>query len=120
MKVEEFLANLCQRFTDYFYKSFGEESNSQSGNLPLPVDAQSNWNVVLTMSKPCKLVLKNSDPANDLEITWNKAMLSGFVMEAGDILTLDDVEGTLYARCYTPALDSIINFLAIALKDNKG
>ena len=115
MDLETFLQSLCSRLTDFFYRSFGDDSDSQSGDKDLPIDAEGKWYPVVTMSKPCILHLLNLS-ANEVQYTFNKNNPIGGRIPANIGIYLQDVSGVLYGKCSDVTKSATLNFCATYIK----
>lgn len=114
--IQTIIESAAARFREMYMKSWGEAGSSASGRFTLPIDAQHKWIPAISMSVSSKLVIKNLDGANSIEITWNDTMQYGFPIDAGDEITLDDMVGTLYMRPYNPAVAVIVAYMSIGVR----
>ena len=115
MQLPEFLQNLCVRLGDYYHRRFGDPNDSHSGDIVLPVDADSKWIAAITLGRASKLIIENVHATNELQYTWNKADPVGKRLGPGQGVFYDDVAGTFYARASLPTESSLLNFCSIGL-----
>ena len=112
--MEQFLERICKVLQDFFFRGFGDYKDTQGDDIALP--AIDIWQAVVSMSKPCRLMLQNLDAVNEIQITWNTDNPIGYRILAGTQIVLDDVAGLLYAKAPSGAT---LNYLAIALITNE-
>jgi hypothetical protein len=105
-----------QRFKDLYLKSWGDPGTSHAGKIPIPVDPSHRWIPCISMSVSSKLIVRNLDGANDIEITWNDSDQYGLQIDHGDKATLDDMVGTAYLRCVDPTKTATVNYLAVGVR----
>jgi hypothetical protein len=108
--------NICNLVKNLFLRSFGDSEDSHGYDFTVP--AGLDWIAVCECSNPCKLVLQNLDSANDLYITFNRADPQGGRLIHGDVLTLDDISGVLYAKSVVSTNAIPLNVNMIALRVN--
>lgn len=115
--MEQFLLSMCNRLSDFFFKSYGDYKDTEGKDVALPATA--DWQVLISINKPSILYIKNTDAANEIMFTWNKDNSIGAKVTAGVSLVLDGVSGIVYARTVDSTKTAIVNVLAIALKTNE-
>lgn len=114
--MEEIFQWLCGALKDLFFKGFGDYRDTQGGDVTCP--ASSEWQVLVSMNKPCTLYIRNLDASNEVMITWNRDNSIGAKIKADKAIVLDNVTGLVYVRTVNSTLTASVNYLAIALKTN--
>ena len=119
MIIQEFFANLLQRWKDLYLQPFQDPAASGSGDAVLPVDSQNKWQVIIQMSVASKLCIQVQTGGNEVQITWNPNAAIGWRIAAGDGEILDNVSGIVYAKVTDPTKSATINYKFIGLKTSE-
>ena len=117
VEIGIFFQKLCAIFQDFFYDSYGDNTDSGGGDLTL--QASTEWVQIASLSKPCILTFRNMSAANEVMLSWSNASPIGIKIPADSIAVIEPVSGIIYAKVVDPATTAAINFYVIVKRTHE-